>query len=248
MVPETFHHTILCYDLQESAKLENPAKLHMRQVMRESLQAALQITSISAESVNVLDTGDGAIVLLNATVSKQRVLDTWLGAFHERIQRNYERSSVRCQLRLSIHAGEVHIGPEDQLAPDLDFAARLVNAPIAKRTLETTPSAGLAVIVSDAFYHQVVRQAGPAVSAGFTEVAVQVKETDTSAWLHLPGWARVPLPPPPPPPPAAETAAPAAQGAGGPDRVSVTGGTVGVIGSTTVTGPFTVNGSRGGAR
>lgn len=263
MVAETFHRTILSYDVQRSTSLDNSAKIHIRRFLRDGLDHALTAAGIPAEAATFLDTGDGAIILMDATVSKQQVLDAWLGDFHDVLQRGYERSPERFQTRLSIHAGEVHSSPDGHVGGDLEHACRLVDAPILKQTLAATPSASLGVIVSDVVYQQVVRHAAPALDpASFSPVVVHVKETTAPAWLHLPGWARVPSvsgahdgggddgkrgPGAAAAASSAATSAAPGSAAGQHPGIAVTG-PVGVIGTATVNGPFTVGGPAGGAR
>ena len=191
--------------------------------------------------MKVKDLGDGALLLFDARTPKIRVLGAWLDAFHVSLQHCYERSVDHFQVRLAIHAGEVTPSLGDHSGADLDFTVRLTDAPIAKLVLARTPSASLAVVVSDIVYRQVVRHSAPSIdSTGYTAIAVQVKETNTSAWLHLPGWASVPLPQELG---AASSGTPAV-GADVPERITVKGN-VGIIGATTGAGPFNFYSSSG---
>lgn len=243
---EALHHLILYYDVQDSAQLTNPAKLAARELLRDCRDRALAAAAIPADSVSFNDTGDGELILFDARVSKIQVLSDWLSAFHDRLQRAYERSADRFQTRLELNAGEVHQSLDGHAGTDLDLGARLVSAPAAKAVLAATPSAALAVIVSDEIYRQVVKPNAPIFDpASFAPIPVRVKETDTSAWLHLPGWKRVPMPAalaaPEPPPPLDGAASRV-----GFDRISVQG-PVGVIGEQHVQGDFNF-GMPGGAR
>ncbi|WP_194895401.1 adenylate/guanylate cyclase domain-containing protein [Catenulispora pinisilvae] len=261
MSEEALHHLILFYDIQGSAGLTNPEKLVARRVLQDCCTGALESASIPADRVSVKDLGDGAMVLFTAEVPKSQVLGAWLSEFHALLQRAYERSTRPFQVRLAVHSGELHPSLNEHTGTALDFTARLVDAPVAKRLLASTPSASLAVIVSDVVYDQVVRHGGGGLApTSFSPITVQVKETDTSAWLHLPGWTRVPMPPD------AEGADRPGRSSGSPgtsgktnsadspgpdvlkDGVSVSGGVVGVIGTSTVHGPFTVGGSPDGAK
>jgi class 3 adenylate cyclase len=245
MPVEALHHLILFYDVQQSARLANPRKRVVRELLSDCRSAAMEAASIPAESVYTKDLGDGAMILFTAEIPKSRILGTWLDAFHQRLQGAYERSADGCQVRMGIHAGEIEQSLGDYSSADLDFTARLVDAPIAKSVLAATPSASLAVIVSDAIYRQVVRHGAPALAPeSYCAVTISVKETDAVAWLHLPGWVRVPLPPDTP-------AAPPPDQADQTDehrRGTFVWGNVGVIGDRTTTGPITFHDPTGGDR
>lgn len=238
MPDEAAHYLILCYDIQNSARLGNDDKLAARELLSDCRDAAIDAASITAESAQVKDLGDGALVLFGAQVPKLRVLGPWLDAFHGHLQRAFERAADGCQVRLAVHSGEVHSSLGDYSGADLDFVTRLVDAPIAKRVLTVTPSASLVVIVSDVVYHQVVRQGAPTlVPASYSAVRFSVKEADAAAWLHVPGWARVPLPPD-----AHASASSARTNQKSQDRRGISIGdnaSIGVIGNGTTTGPFT---------
>lgn len=247
MSEEALHHTIVFYDVQGSAQLVNPEKIAVREAMHDCCVAAVTEAGIPAEHVTEKDLGDGAMLLFTAQVPKSLVLGPWLSAFHRRWQRDYERAARPVQVRLAVHSGELHRSLDEHTGAALDFSARLVDAPIAKRVLASAPSASLAVLVSDTVYDQVVRHGGGPAPASFTRIGLKVKETDAWAWLHLPGWARVPMPKDADADadsgadigsngtgPGTGTAA--GNGGTGGDHISVTGGTVGVIGDPTVNG------------
>jgi len=246
---EALHHLVVVYDIQGSAGLSNPEKIVARNSLDECCTAALETAAIPASQVRVKDLGDGAMLQFGAEIAKSRVLGAWLGAFHSRLRRAYERAERPVQVRLAVHAGELHPSLNEYTGVALDFTARLADAPAAKRVLGATPSAPLAVIVSEVIYDQVVRHRGGSLEpSAFSRIKLQVKETDATAWLYLPGWARVPMPQD------TGTAEDDAVGAiprttadrvrdgGRQQDITVSGGNVGVIGEATVNGPFNVGG------
>lgn len=193
MDEEAQHRTILDYDIQRSTGLDDATKDAMRQRLRAAGDAAFAAVGVPAEAVAKLDRGDGMILLVRGDVPKQRLIDGWISEFHSRLERDYRRSPVRIQVRLAVHAGEIRRSAEGYLSSDIDFASRLVDAPEAKRILAATPAAPLAVVVSEAFYRQVVRPSATVLKPdAYLRIRVQVKETDETCWLALPGWARVP--------------------------------------------------------
>ncbi|MEZ0108973.1 class 3 adenylate cyclase [Catenulispora sp. EB89] len=245
---EALHHLVVVYDIQGSAGLTNPEKIVARQTLDDCCTAALETAAIPAGQVRVKDLGDGAMLQFGAEIAKSRVLGSWLGAFHNRLRRVYEQAERPVQVRLAAHAGELHPSLNEYTGVALDFTARLADAPAAKRVLSATPSAPLAVIVSEVVYDQVVRHRGGGLEpASFSRIRLQVKETDTTAWLHLPGWARVPMSQhtetAPGDMPSPRTGADRVGDDVGQQNITVSGGNVGVIGEATVHGPFTVGGS-----
>ena len=234
MDAEALHHLILDYDVQLSTRLDNATKDMLRRRLRDACVIASAAAGVPESAITVLDRGDGAILLFRADVPKQRVLGVWLGAFHDRLLHAYMRSTPRVQVRLAVHAGEVQPSGDGHVSPDIDFVSRLVDAPEAKRILAAVPSAALALVVSEAIYRQVVRPAAASLDpAAYVRIPVRVKETDETAWLRLPGWAKVPVVGSGP---GSETASEPPRGdqdAGGPAGGGVFNGPVGVVGQAT---------------
>jgi hypothetical protein len=93
---------------------------------------------------------------------------------------------AKVQLRVALHAGEVYQGSHGTISDATSYAFRLLDASEAKSALKRS-GAALALIVSDSFYHDVVRADPAADASSYRRIPVSVKETKTEAWLRLLG-------------------------------------------------------------
>jgi predicted nucleic acid-binding protein len=210
---DALHHTVLCYDIQGSAGLDNSEKGAAREFLTRAFRDTCTATQIDVAGWE--DRGDGAMIYVPAAVPKIRLIGPWLDAVHATLAERYAvAEGWRVQVRLAVHTGELRTDRDGYYGADIDYAARLVDTQAAKDILAATPPAALVVVVSEIVFQQVVRHARPARDpASFAPVPLRVKEVDGTAWVYLPGWARVPQPP------------------------------VGVIGVANVQGSFYVNGT-----
>ncbi|WP_326944217.1 hypothetical protein OG439_30565 [Amycolatopsis sp. NBC_01307] len=187
-----YHKTVMALDI---AGYNDPRRTAAhRLVVHEGFWRLLR-TSFAAVGVPWVDlfqenAGDGAMIQLPAQVAKADLVaelpDRMLAELRRYNAVHAEEANV--QLRVAFHAGEIHQGSHGTVGDATSHAFRLVEAPEAKNALKLS-GATLALIVSDSFYHDVVR-ADPAANAGsYRRMRVSVKETKTEAWLRLLGAA-----------------------------------------------------------
>ncbi|MEU2559472.1 hypothetical protein ABZ626_09085 [Streptomyces longispororuber] len=94
---------------------------------------------------------------------------------------------ARMRLRAALHQGLVELADNGFAGTAVVATARLLNAPPLYEALAAHPGADLAVLLSDDVYRSTVAGGHTAMSPGdFTRVAVQVKEYEATAWLHVP--------------------------------------------------------------
>jgi class 3 adenylate cyclase len=135
------------------------------------------------------DRGDGILVIIPAKMPSATVVDPLM----ERIRgglRHHNRlasDAAAIRLRAAVHIGEVHSDAYGLAGSGVNHLFRLLDAPVLKKTLANA-GADLALMVSDYFYDSVVKH-GPGMidPATFRPVDVEVKETKTRGWMHLPG-------------------------------------------------------------
>jgi tetratricopeptide (TPR) repeat protein len=134
------------------------------------------------------DRGDGVFILAPADIPKAvfveklpRELATALRAH------NAERGAEeQIRLRLAIHAGEVRYDDNGVTGAAINLAFRLLDAPDLKSAAHGS-TAELAVVVSSWFYDEVVRHSAASEPSSYQPIRVNVKETDTTAWIRVPG-------------------------------------------------------------
>jgi hypothetical protein len=199
---ELEHRSIIVVDIAGSGRWHNQALLRARDVLTTAVHSGLAAAGITRVAIE--HTGDGMILLIPARVSKIDLLDPVLPAVAEHI-REYNAAvtpPLRIQLRVAVHAGEVHRDPHGWVGTDLITTCRLVNGQPLYQELRRPAGPDMVVVVSDLIYQAVVRHHYRGIDpAEYTPTHIQVKETDTLAWLHTPHRGRAEPDPAPGPDP-----------------------------------------------
>jgi hypothetical protein len=172
------------------------------------LQAAFDGSGIPWNTCHVEDRGDGAMILVSPGYPKLWLVDQWPSRLLAglRAYNAVHALEARMQLRAAFHAGEVYLDSDGAVSPALNHAFRILDAKPAKVALAGSGGM-LALIASNHFYQEVIKQEPAAAPETFVRIAVSVKETETVAWLRLPDASAPPAATPRPS--AAESARPA---------------------------------------
>jgi hypothetical protein len=186
-------------DIAGSARWHNQDQLRARATLAAAIQSAVRAAGVTMADLAIEDRGDGMILLIPPTVSKVDILDPIVPRLAERLHRHNAtaESQRRIQLRVAIHAGEIHRDPHGWVGTDLITACRLVNAEPLYQLLDRNPRADLVLLVSDLIYQGVVRHGYRGIDpADYTQVNVVAKEVRTLAWLRTPHAGLLPVPAP----------------------------------------------------
>jgi hypothetical protein len=181
------HRSIIVVDIAGSGRWHNQALLRARDVLTAAIHSGLDTAGIARAAIE--HTGDGMILLIPARVSKVDLLDPVIPtiAEHIRVYNTTVAAPLRIQLRIAVHAGEVHRDPHGWVGTDLITTCRLVDGEPLYQELRRPAQPDVAVVVSDLIYQAVVRHHYRGIDPGdYTPTHIQVKETDTLAWLHTP--------------------------------------------------------------
>lgn len=179
------HRLIICIDIERFSQLSDTWQAVARKGMYEALRRAFETCEVLAE-YQPEDRGDGALVVLSASVPKDHLLSRFPQALAaELAQYNTEEPQAPVRLRVAVHAGEVAKDDHGFVGDAVNKAFRLCEAQPLKDVLAASPGA-LAVIVSEAIYHDVIRHIPSARPEIYRRIDVAVKETDTTAWICLP--------------------------------------------------------------
>jgi hypothetical protein len=184
------YRSILAIDVEGFGRQERTdiLRARLRRELHELITDGLR--SVGAETLYELsDTGDGVLVFVDPRVSKVRLVDTlvsWLGAS----LRGYNRragAAAELRLRVVMHAGDMISAQQGAIGDAVVLAARLLDAPVLRACLGATDTP-LVVGVSRTIYEEVIRHAYANIDpASFAPVSVDVKETRTTMWVHVPG-------------------------------------------------------------
>jgi class 3 adenylate cyclase len=157
-----------------------------RLVIRDALFRITQAVTHGMPGAQSEDRGDGFLTVVPPDVSTVRVLDQLLIELPAALElhNSTQRESARFKLRLAVNVGPV-VSDMGVTGEAIIVAARLVEAPRFKEALAAS-TASLGVITSPFVYETVIRHgADPHEVASYSPVPVEVKESDTTAWMKL---------------------------------------------------------------
>jgi vWA-MoxR associated protein C-terminal domain/vWA-MoxR associated protein middle region 0 len=193
-VPPTLpaeHRTIMVVDV---ADFTNPGRTEAHQIavqegMYKVLQAAFAASGIDWERCTVEHRGDGAMILIPPEVPKVLLVDPLPDRLAAGLREYNAVHSMEAalQLRVGLHAGEVHANSQGGvLSQAVILAFRILDATAAKEALRSSTGT-VALIASDRFYRDVITQHPAADPVAYQRIPVAVKGLLTEAWLRLPG-------------------------------------------------------------
>jgi class 3 adenylate cyclase len=173
------------------ADFTNPVRTRSHQLaihegLYDVLRNAFAESGISWSSCTTEDRGDGAMILLPATVPKIALVDMFpdrlvAGLLRYNLLRN---RAATVQLRVGLHFGEVANDANGVVSPAVNFAFRILDADAARSALETSGGV-VAFIASENFYQDVIAQDPAAHPTAYRKIPVDVKNLSTQAWLRL---------------------------------------------------------------
>lgn len=184
------HRTIFLLDVEGfgAHSRTNKNQLAVRHGLRQAWQQAFGKAGIAWENCAVEDRGDGVFLLAPAEIPKASFVDA-VPAYLAAALREHNAvhpKEERIRLRMALHAGEVELDDTGSTGAAIMHAFRLLDSRVLKEALARS-SGVLALITSEWFYHEVVKQSSVVDPAAFREIRVSVKETNATAWITLPG-------------------------------------------------------------
>ena len=188
MSAKPMHKPIAVVDIEKFATRNDSDQRWLRARMYEVLATAADGAGIDWTRCDQVDRGDGIAVLFPAEISKTVVADAFVRELHSGLRTYRDRStaSVAMRMRLALHAGELSFDGKNWLGTDLNTACRLVDLPALRDALAATPTALLALCVSDVWFQTVVRQHLSPADRSYTRISFVAKEIGGRAWLHVP--------------------------------------------------------------
>jgi class 3 adenylate cyclase len=193
--PSTQHRTIIVIDVEG---FTDPTRrmthlLEVQEGLYKVLEAAFGEAGIDLEECRVEDRGDGALILIPPTITKNLLADQLPGRLIAGLLRYnaIHNDESKVKLRVGLHAGEVRINARGAVSPAINLAFRILEAGAAKSALAES-SGVLALIASTYFFEEVIAEDVGLAPENYRQIPVSVKKTKTKAWLWLPG-ATTPL-------------------------------------------------------
>ena len=154
-----------------------------RRLIRSALFDMTQAALRDIADVEPEDRGDGFLTVIPPNVSTARVMDQLLNELLAAVElyNSAQPEPARFQLRLAVNVGPVVSDAAGVSGEAIIVAARLVDAPHFKKAIEGS-TASLGVIASPFVYETVIKHGR---NPGYRQVPVEVKESDTTAWMKL---------------------------------------------------------------
>ncbi len=189
MMP-ALHQAIFCVDIERfgARSRTDPDRVAMRAALYRYLAAAFARSEVGWDGCYREDRGDGALILVPASVPKDLLIGQVFEDFVAALDRHNRqaRREDRFRARVVVHAGEIRRDDHGVVGSALNHAFRLLEADAAKSALRDS-SASVVLIASDWFFEEVIRHTLRGGSGGYRPIRVAVKETHARAWLYLPG-------------------------------------------------------------
>lgn len=154
-----------------------------RRLIRDALFSITEAALDDMGDVGSEDRGDGFLTVVPPSISTARIMDQLLSKLLVGLERHNRtaRVSAQFQLRLAVNVGPVVSDAAGVTGEAIIVAARLVEAPEFKKAVEGS-TASLGVIASPFVYETVIRHGQ---DPDYTQVPVEVKESNTAAWMKL---------------------------------------------------------------
>lgn len=184
----TVHRTIVTVDIAGfgDRSRTNTNQVRARRGMYASMQQAFAAAGVPWTSCHSEDRGDGILILAPAEIPKALFVDHLPDALAQALARHNRThpAEERIRLRFAVHAGEINYDEHGVTAWSITHTFRLVDADAVK-TAFTRSSAVLAIVSSDWFYAEVIKQSELSLARSYRQIDVTNKETSTRAWIRL---------------------------------------------------------------
>ena len=185
---QAVHRTIVVVDVEGFGRRNTTAhQVKVRDVLNSAVRNAFAAAGVSWDECHIEDRGDAVFILAPAQIAKapfvEIVPDALVAALTE--HNNNHPAEQRIRLRMALHAGEVVHDRYGVTANAVNLAFRLVDAGQLKTALARSPGV-LALITSEWFYTEVVRNSSVVDPATFRVSRIAKKETTVPAWIALP--------------------------------------------------------------
>jgi len=196
---EDVHRTIFAVDMPGFGGMNRTRANYVaiRDGIYRCVREAFERPGISWDHCYHETNGDGMLVLIPPSVPKKLVAGAVVRALTRAVDAHNatHEPKERIAFRVGLHAGEVTFDGRGVTGPAIIHVHRLLDATPLKEAHAASPST-LAVITSDWFYHDVVYHYPDCAPDAYRRIDVNVKETNGTGWIRLPGDDDQPAAPP----------------------------------------------------
>ncbi|MFC8172035.1 hypothetical protein [Streptomyces sp. NPDC057325] len=191
------HRFVVFGDICGSGSLDTAGKEWHRAAMYAAFDEAYGSVGVEPGTFHQEDRGDGILAALRPDVPPSLMVGRWIDTLYESLRARNAGRDRRLRLRIGMNAGIVVQDRHGLVGRAVDLAARLCDSAPARRIMAEAPDVDLLVVVSDWLYGNVVADGGRYVEpTHYLPARVSSKETDETAWFHVPRRTAPPLPGP----------------------------------------------------
>ncbi|GGV06987.1 hypothetical protein GCM10010275_53760 [Streptomyces litmocidini] len=188
------HRFVVFGDICGSGTLGMAEKELHRAAMYAAFDEAYGSVGVEPGTFHQEDRGDGILTALRPDVPPRLMVGRWIDTLYESLRAHNTGRSPRLRLRIGMNAGLVAQDAHGLVGRAVDLAARLCDSAPAKRIMAESQEVDLLVVVSDWLYGNVVAEGGRYVEpTHYRPARVRSKETDETAWFHVPRRTAPPL-------------------------------------------------------
>jgi class 3 adenylate cyclase len=186
---ELRHRVFAFADIEGSSRLSTPDKEQAQKDLAAMLETACAQAGIEKAAWD--DRGDGCLLVSLTDVPVRDVIASFAGSLDAALATRTV-GETRLRVRLIVHQGDVLHGERGWRGPQLDRAARMVDATEVKAALKAAPDGRMAFVVAPELYHSVIRGYPTPDPTAFRMRRLDTKEGPLETWLTITGAAEQP--------------------------------------------------------
>lgn len=180
------HKTLLVFDIEKFGPRKHIEQAEAQRVMYAFLRQVLAKAEIEQTATRIEDRGDGVFVVLDAEVSKVKLIRSTLTELPTALYDHNRLASdtAKIRIRAAVHAGDVEITSEGVVGTPAIEVFRLLNSKKLYAQLEESGEQ-LVFAATDAIYRDVIRHDHSGVRVDhFHPIDADDKEPRVAAWIY----------------------------------------------------------------
>jgi hypothetical protein len=189
--PTPSRRLLVSVDMQKYSRQDNLGQYAAQQTFQRVIAEAVRAAGLDRSGWLTQAGGDSELAILPPEVPEERVVGQFTRHLDQLLRDANRRllPAAKVRLRMAVHEGRVHLDGANGYPGDaINTVCRLRDARCLKQALERFPNAGLALIVSDPIYRDVVAQGYDGIrEERFRRVTVNTAEKGfrMEAWMSV---------------------------------------------------------------
>jgi hypothetical protein len=190
MCAEALPFTAAYFDIKGYSEGGIPRHTRLQDGLQWILETACADAGVDREKWDRQPGGDSELALIPAGVPKRKVLTDLVAQLIRALDNfNLDKADgFRIRLRMALDHGDVAVNGANFAGQPPITAGRLCDADELRAALVVAPKTDLAMIVSDRFYIDCVKDGGDGIRPElYRRVLIKNKEFEEPAWIYVPG-------------------------------------------------------------